>query len=471
MKSSIRKFRNAGSPIPLATSRRLGGGQMMNLRGGPASMETYLRAYGRSGTVNSIVSLLAEAAAFPAWNMYKKPTSDGRARYTTSDRGSDQRVQVTQHAALSLWNNPNDFHTGFTFREGANQHFELVGETFWVLDMEQANFPTSMWYVRPDRMEPVPDPDLFIVGWIYTGPNGEQVPLRLNEVIQEKRPDPMDPMRGMGPTASVMANIEQQDFATMYQRNLFMNGAQPGGIITVPNKLRDRDFDELVDRWREAHLGIARAGKVGVLENGAQWMPGAHTNQDLEYGNLRLANRDELREAWRMHKAMLGTVEDVNRANAQTAEEVFISWMIITRLERRADTVNFSLLPKFYPGLSPAQVPVEFDFQDPSPDNREEDNAELSAKTTAFATLVTAGVDPDDAADAVGLPRMSMVEQATQAPALPPGWVAAPAPTAAPTSAPTPPAQTDKQQQVSDELADILRGEWRRTKMNGKSHA
>lgn len=407
--------------MPLTTNYRRG--HSFDLGAGRASRETMMRAYGRSGTVFSIVSLLQSAAASPAWHLYKKQPVDGRVRYTTGDRGSDQRTEVIQHAALSLWNKPNGFHTGFEFREGANQHQELTGETIWVLNREGVTFPTSMWYVRPDRMEPVPDPDDYLLGWIYTGPNGEQIPLTPDEVIIEKLPDPLDPFRGAGPVASVLANIDQQKYATDYQRNLFINGADPGGLIQVDKRLSDPEFDEMISRWREAHQGVARAGRVGILEASATWIPSGQTNKDLEYGNLRLANRDELREAWRMHKAMLGTVEDVNRANAQTAEEVFVGWQTIPRLERRQDTLNYKLLPMFCaPGTQPN---VEFGYEDPSPDNREEDNGELTAKATAAATLVNAGFDPDDVLEVVGLPSMAVVEQATQMPVAPPGWVPA----------------------------------------------
>ena len=244
-------------------------------------------------------------------------------------------------------------------------------------------------------------------------------------MIIEKLPDPLDPFRGAGPIGAILPNIQQQRYATDYQRNLFLNGADPGSIITVDQRLTDREFNEMIDRWREAHQGIARAGRIGVLENGAQWVAAASaTNKDLEYGNLRLANRDELREAYRMHKSMLGTVEDVNRANAQTAEEVFVAWSELPRLERRRETLNTKFLPMFYP--AGAQVPVEFDFDDPSPVNQEAAVAELLVKAQAAAALVDAGYDQHDVLEVVGLPDMDVDETATQQPALPPGWVAPP---------------------------------------------
>lgn len=379
-------------------------GHSFNLGVGRGDRETFMRQYGMSGTVYAIVSLLAEASAAPTWRLYKTAPVDGRVRYTTGDKGSDQRTQVVQHAAIKLWDNPNAYNTGFEFREGSQLHEELTGETAWVIDNE-IGFPTAIWYVRPDRLEPCLDEYGALTGWIYTGPDGSQTPLKLNEIIFEKKPDPLDPHRGLGPVQAIMPNIQQQRYATEYQRNLFINGAQPGGVITVPNKLNDQDFDEMVDRWRESHRGVARAGHVGVLEHGATWMPGTNSNRDMEYGELRLANRDELREAWRVHKAMLGSSDDVNRANAEAAEDTFVRYQVIPRLNRRRDTLNHKLLPLF----GSSGQGVEFDYDDPSTENAEAAAKELSQKADAAQKLIDAGFDPDDVCETVGLPRMKTI--------------------------------------------------------------
>lgn len=390
----------AKPPIPIAGIRARA--NIFDLGSGKANRDSQIKTYHRSGTVYSIVSLLAQSAAAPEWHLYKKQPVDGRVRYTTGDHGSDQRTEVVQHAAIKLLRCPNDFNTRFEFFEGSNQHEELTGETYWVIGKD-FNMPTSLWYVKPSRLEPVPSPEDYLVGWIYTGPNGEQVPLRLDEVIQERLPDPDDPFRGAGPVQAIVPNIQQQRYATEYQRNLFISGAEPNGIIEVPNSLNEREFDELVDRWRETHQGVARAGRVGILENGSKWIPNPNSNKDMEYSQLRLNNRDEIREAWRIHKAMLGVADDVNRANAQTAEEVFAAWQVIPRLNRRRNTLNYKLLPMF------GDATVEFDYEDPSPRNREEDYQELQAKAAAAAALVDAGYDPEDVLEVVGLPSMDFV--------------------------------------------------------------
>lgn len=465
MKSGLKRLRNAAAsqpgkqpPVPLAPYGYRQG-SVFQLGTGTQSKDAQLRAYGMSGTVYAIVSLLASTAAQPEWHLYKK-FRDGRRRYSTADVGDDNRTEIIQHAALTLWNNPNAFMTRFEFCEASNQHFELAGETFWVLDRANASaMPTSMWYVRPDRMQPVPDKNGYLAGWVYNSYDGQQIPLDLWQVIQEKIPDPLDPFRGTSPIASIMPNIQQQHYATDYMRNTFLNGAQPDGIISFPDKVEDTDYDEFVARWRESHMGISNAGRVGILEMGATWIAGTQTNRDLEYGDLRLANRDEVREAYRMHKALLGTVEDVNRANAQTAEEVFISQLQVPRLDRRKNTLNSKLVPMF--GATGANI--EFDYDKPGSVNQEEANAEMAAKCDAFATLVNAGVEPHAALEGVGLPDMEIIEKATQEPAVPPGWATA-APEL-PTAAKKP---ADSDSGLADEVTNYMK---KLIGMNGQPYA
>jgi phage portal protein BeeE len=267
-----------------------------------------------------------------------------------------------------------------------------------------------------------------MAGWIYTSPDGmERVPLLPTEVVYNNYPDPEDPYGGYGPLGSVLVDVEAARYSAEWNRNYFENSAEPGGVIQVDHELQDDEFNELVNRWRETHRGVARSHRVAVLEGGQTWVPNARSMKDMDFANLRGTSRDIIREALGMHKVMTGVTEDVNRANAQTGEEVFASWKVAPRLDRWRDNVfNAQLLPLF----GPAGDDVEFDYSYPTPQNREQDNAELTAKTGAFAALVDAGVDPDDAAEVVGLPKMAMAERATQQPALPPAWVPAGAPAA-----------------------------------------
>ncbi len=399
------------------------------------SRTNMLEAMGTQGTLHSIIQLLSTGKqAMGPWQLFRKSV-DNRVRYARTDRGSDQRTEVLVHQALRLWNRPNDFMTGSMFREIGWQHMELAGEWYWVLNRgpNGISVPIEMWPVRPDRMEPVPDKDKFLAGWVYTGPNGEAVPLSVDEVIQLRYPHPTDYYRGLSPVQAILADIDSAKYTAEWSRNFFLNSAQPGGTVTFSKRLTDDEFTEFTDRWREQHQGVARGHRVGILEQGATWQSNTYSLREMMFPELRRVTSDMIRQGYRIHQAMLGDSTDVNRANAQTALVIHVAFHEIPRLDREKDTLNTRYLEMFK-----AENAVEFDYPDPFPENREQDNTELKTKAEAAATLVKAGYNPHAVLEVVGLPDMDFPEPVLppvmpkpETPALPPGEEAGGTPGAA----------------------------------------
>jgi len=396
-----------------------------SLMAGGNDLAAYMRAYGSSGTVYGIVSMLARQTAKVPWHLYRQAKQDGRVRYTTGDKGSDQRTEVLQHQAIALWNAPNAAMSGFRLRELGQTYLDLTGESYIVVQRNPAStIPLGLWPVRPDRMEPIPGTDKFLAGYIYTGPSGEVVPLQPDEVIATLLPNPFDPYRGLGPIQSILVDIDAAKYSAQWNRNFFLNSATPGGVIQVDKRLDDDEWNELTARWRETHRGVGAAHRVAVLEQGAVWVPNAHTIRDMDFSTLRNVSRDVIREPFAMHKAIMGASDDVNRANAQTAQEQFEAFLVTDRLDRWKDTLNCFYLKLF----GTTGDGVEMDHDNAISSNREADALELKSKAEAAGSLVTAGYDPHDVLEAVGLPDMKVAEKATQTPAVPPGWVVPDAP-------------------------------------------
>src|SRR3546814_2228641 len=120
-----------------------------------------------------------------------------------------------------------------------------------------------------------------------------------------------------------------------------------------------------------------------------------------------------------LHKHILGQSDDVNLANALSADEAFAERLVVPRLERFKGMLNNDFL-RLFPGTEG----LEFDYDNPRPQNAEAINAERASKTTAFSTLVLAGVAPDDAANVVGLPPLAMNPIPTQPAPVPAGGAA-----------------------------------------------
>lgn len=357
-------------------------------------------AMGAVGTLFAIVNQLSVATARNKWRLFPR----------TIERDLEQRDEIINHGFLRVWNNPNDHYTGRLFRETLQQHMDLVGEAIIVL-YRYGSLIYEMWPVRPDRFHPIKHPDKFIIGYMYVAPDGEEVPLRLEDVIHIKMPNPSDPYRGLGPVQSVLMDIDAARYGTQWNRNFFVNGARPGGIIKVDYRMQDNELQDFIARWQRQHRGVANAHRVAVLEN-AEWVDTKFSMEDMQFVELRNLPRELIREAFAFPKPALGTVDDVNRANAAAGKEMLAEFHIIPRLDRIKDIVDAKLLPQFANGGM-----YELNYDDPRPVNREDQDRERNSQADAASKLVTAGYHPDDVCDAMGLPRMRWIGPPSAQPA------------------------------------------------------
>jgi HK97 family phage portal protein len=371
--------------------------------------EQMMRQYGSVGTLFQIVNRIANATSGVSWRLYRRHV-DQRRRYGPVE---DSRVEVTSHWALDVWNEPNPFMPQQEFVEVFSQHVELVGEAWWVVGRDKrSDLPLTLWPVRPDKMEPVPHPTEYLSGYIYKGPNGEQVPLGRDEVVFLRSPNPLDPYRGMGPVQSLLVDLDATRYSAEWNRNFFYNDASPGGIIEVAKRLDDAEFDEMTMRWREQHQGVRNAHRVAVIEQG-KWVDRAFSMRDLQFGELREVGREVIREAYGFPKPMLGAVDDINRANAAAGEVVFARWVLKQRLDRIKGALNHDYLPLF------GVTDLEFDYDDPTPEDREADLAERVAAVEMATKLISEGFDAAQVLEFLGLPDMDYTRPPTPKPAMP----------------------------------------------------
>jgi HK97 family phage portal protein len=392
-----RAVRNLGPP-PM-TSTRSGGtgvaGMFAARRGeAPLSMMELV------STVFAVVSRLSNSTARVDWTLYQ----------TAASGLDDDRVPITSHAALDLWNTPNSFHTRQELIEVGQQHLELAGKACIVVARSGAygrgtragDLPLELWPVRPDRITPVPDPKKFQVGWIYTSPDGEEIPLQLDEVLCMRTPDPRDPYAGLSPVQSLMTDLDSARYSAQWNRNFFVNGAQPGGIVTVDGRLSDDEYDEMSMRWREQHQGIANAHRVAIIER-ATYTETKITQRDMQFVELRNVSREMIREAWQIPKFALGDIDDVNRATAEASSDWFGRELSVPRLERWKSLLNTRFLPMY----GPTARGREWDYAPVVSKDQTAENEDLAARVGIAQGLYDLGVEWSEALQTAGLPPMT----------------------------------------------------------------
>jgi hypothetical protein len=323
----------------------------------PAGQEAQMRAMGGSSTLFAIVDRITTAYSGVEWHLYRSAPS-GR---------DEDRVEVTSHAALDLWNAAQQVHDRAAFRESTQQHEELVGEQWWVIGRDESfNIPLELWPVRPDRMEPVPTVDDFLVGYMYTSGRRGAHPPRARRRHLPAAAEPAGPVPRHGCRADDPHGPRRHRASRRVERELLPQQRRARRHRRGRQAPDDEEFNEFRDRWSEQHRACptrtgsrpgerAQVGRPLVLHAGHAVHGAAQRQPEI------------IREAFAFPKPMLGTVDDVNRANAEAAD-------VRARPLARSAPPQAGTRQAQHP--APAHVRgdrrgLEFDFDNPVPEDVE----------------------------------------------------------------------------------------------------
>lgn len=386
-------------PVPVVGSRRANALTMLTGRGGTDS-QRQVDSAAKSTPLYTAAYANAEAIAGITWRLFQ--LNAGRGRIS----GPDPRTEVSDHAALRLWQKPNKFMHQQFFMEYSQLLIELTGLMYLVV-ARTAGIPTSMWPIPRNRIKPIPDPDQYLLCYAYVCDDGTYIPLQLDEVIPIQVPDPNDPLGGMSPVKPLLTDLEAAHMTSEYRRNFFTNGAMPGGILQLDleDNLQDKELQVISAKWSEQHRGVRNAHRVAILERG-KWIANDVSLKDMQFTQMRQDDRDAVYEGMRTPKAIIGVSTDVNRANAEAAEYVWTKWPLVGKARRWKAALNWYLLPMF---ASAAGGGYCFDFDNFVPDDWQADAATTAANFHAAAEGVAAGFHPDDVLAALSLPAMRYI--------------------------------------------------------------
>lgn len=260
---------------------------------------------------------------------------------------------------LQLFEKPNPMMSGAQLIEAAFIHLGLSGEAFFILDRDsERELPREIWVVPPQRFKEIVDEKTgLIVGWKYRR-GAQEIPLQPHEVIFFRYYNPYHDYRGMSPLAAAQAGIEQDYYASLYNKAFFRNNAQPGGVLETSANLSDEEFQRLKAQWADRHQGVNKAHTIAILEGGLSYKQTGLSQKDMDFLEQRKWNRDEIMMVFKVPKGELGIYEDINFATAKTQDRIFWTKTLMPKMAM-FEWVLWSQLLALLPG--PA-VWCEFDY-------------------------------------------------------------------------------------------------------------
>lgn len=278
-----------------------------------------------------------------------------------SNSGDD--VEVLDHPVLDFLKKPNPQlnDTDFIYSHTASK--KITGNAYWKIDRSGAK--VTLTPLVATRIETVLDKQTGeVVQYKYR--QGAKVhTYDVSEVLHDKTPNPYNIHTGMSTLEGVADWIDIDAFAQQFHRRFFTNGATFGGFIETEEETEERVTLIKLGLATE-HQGVDNAHKLGVLPKGAKFKGRDVSMSDMQFQEGDVRNRDKILTAFGIPKAVLGIVEDVNRANAEASEYVFSKYTLKPEMRSLCSFLNDSILPLFTKDDT-----LYFTFEEVVPDNEE----------------------------------------------------------------------------------------------------
>lgn len=297
------------------------------LPGSKKNIMEQMEAY--QGWVGDCVSLIAERVASIPLRLYDK---------------NDQLID--SHPFYDLLQHVNPDITGFMLKELISTYLDLTGECYILIVKDKLGIPREFYFLRPDKVNPVIK-DSVINHFKYRKDIGREIIYNREDILYFRYPNPIDPYRGASPIQRKAYAYDTDLYNTIYQLNIFRNGAHLKGVLETETNLDEGQAKRYLNLFEETYGGTANAHKTGILVGGMQYKNIGISNKDMEFMLLANWTMRQLASAYHTPPQKLSHPEQTNLANMKALD---VSWnreCIMTRCIRIAEVINTFLIPLY----------------------------------------------------------------------------------------------------------------------------
>jgi len=359
------------------------------------SPETYAAIYRTQSNVRTVIDFLARNIAQIGLHAYRRVSDLDRER-------------LAEHELLSWLESPNPGTSRYRLFESLMQDLGIYFRAYWLKVWREDD---SLGLVR------LPPESMRVEGWlvptgfVWTLPDGRELPIPLNQVVYFTGYDPCDPLAGLSPLETLRQLLVEDSAQTSYRQAYWRNASRIDGVITRPiaaPKWTNDQRKTFREEWQAKYTGNS-AVSTAVLEDGMTFTPRAFSARESEFVAARKLTSEEVARAYHVPLPMVGildhaTFSNVKEQHKQLYQDTLGPWleMIVNELMRQ-------LLPE---ARDVERVYLEFNIAEKMKGSFEEQASSLYAlvgrpimtANEGRARLNLPRITDDASADALAMP-------------------------------------------------------------------
>lgn len=351
---------NGKAQVPAVTPQFVGmGSQYTSPRRGTREL---LALYKDSPWLRAIVGKIARHVADTDWFMVAPKSQNGKyildtdlQRLKSDVRNRELNRLVTIGRAEKIQFHPlldmlregtgNPRLNGHGALAVTQQHLDLAGEAFWILEKDQLGVPNYYWPIPPDWVKNFPTNSNPY--YRLSAPGGLQIDIPITEIVPFIDPDPSNPYaRGVGTAQSLDDEIQIDEFASKHQKAFFLNRARPD-IIISGQFISPKDSERLEKQWLSDHQGFWKSFKPLFFSQKIDVKELSQTFEQMQMVQVRKAERDTFISVFGAPPEKFGIIGESKRSTIQAADYFWTKDIIQPRVEMMRRVMQQVVVPMF----------------------------------------------------------------------------------------------------------------------------
>lgn len=276
--------------------------------------------------------------------------------YVKAPQGS---TLVNKHDIIEILRNPNPLMVQSELIGALVGSLELTGEAFIFVE-KAGNKPLYLWGLTLNEVVAKPTQannytyTFNINGSLYTVANDDVIYLRdwdFGNLYSN----------GTSNAYSISDNVLTNNEITTYLQTFFNNNCEPSGIMS----LDDTDEDELQafkTEYESENLGTWNKFKTFFVNKKFNYTKLSSNLNDLGVVELQKYEQDTIRTAFSVPRELIGD-NSSNRAGALVAKDLFISEVLMPKMNKILDIINVRFVEKYYGDKFYLESNIESDSQ------------------------------------------------------------------------------------------------------------
>lgn len=236
----------------------------------------------------------------------------------------------------------------FAAREATQAHCLTWGGGYHEIERTRAGEPVAMHLITPDRMVLCRKQDGTLVYEVSNAHEPNTV-LAPNDVFHI-RGLAFDGLIGYSPVALFRNAIGMGMSAEQYGASFFGNGAQPGGVLQMPDgksfEGRPEMLARLKESWADLHQGPANAHRMAILEDGMTWAGIGIPNTDAQFLENRKFQVTEMARIFNVPPFVVGDLDRATNNNIEAQAIEVVVYGILPWVRRWESEVDVKLLDR-----------------------------------------------------------------------------------------------------------------------------